>query len=81
MQKLVEVAKEKGMEKYSFTASGIGCRFWVGEVVRRWTRVGLVEGTRLMGCVWDHDGTGVGEAVGIERWDEMRIEVLRALAH
>ena len=71
MKKLVEVVRENEMEKFSFTENGVGCRFWVGEVVRRWKKLGLVEVgedlEQIMGHVWDHDGADMGEAVEIER--------------
>jgi hypothetical protein len=72
VEKLVGVVKENGMEQYTFTGSGIGCRFWVVEVVKRWKSVGLVEGgdedlEQVMGRVWDHKGAEAGEAVEMER--------------
>lgn len=42
MEGLVEATEGKGMEGHGFTESGLGCRFWV---VRRWKKVGLVEGS------------------------------------
>ena len=71
MKELVGVVREKGMEKFSFTGTGVGCRFWVGEVVRRRKELGLVEVDedlkQMMGHVWDHDGAEAGEAVEVER--------------
>ena len=72
VEKLVGVVRENGMEQYNFTESGIGCRFWVVEVVKRWKSAGLVEGgdedlERVMGRVWDQKGAEMGEAVKMER--------------
>lgn len=37
---VVDVLVESGREKYEFDADGVGCRFWVTEVLKLLLRVG-----------------------------------------